>query len=422
MANDFKTSSYILDESIVRFYALATICKFTYRRFEQDFSDLRFPGSTISYRIEEQTTETTGNSVAFPAIEQRTRNLTIDQRKATSFQLDGNELTLDKMNDQPILDDRIGSHIETLAAGVDTFLASEIVNKTYLAVGNAGQAITSQNILNKARGAMNKMNIPLGDRYVGLAQDQSIDLANSLGNYFNNVVNQESLMDGIVSNLANFNIYETIYLGTHIAGVGDQNAVAGGYQPGGAVSVNSVEGDTTITVNGLQNSITGVFLKGDVIELRDSGGDVDAPGIFNVAPKSHQNTNITKTFVVTADVDSSGTGVAVIPISPAIEATGNYKNISRLPIIGDTVFIHATHDVGIAYANKGIVYAQVPLKPMGTGVTTVQRYVKEYNSAFTYSEGSNITDYANLQRLDILYGGQINPEYCFRVISKPTGA
>lgn len=87
-------------------------------------------------------------------------------------------------------------------------------------------------------------------------------------------------------------------------------------------SSGSPQTGASITMQGGSNNITNYFTVGDVITFA---------GVFNVNPVNFQSTGALKQFVVTANVSTNGSGVATIPISPAIVTSGPYQTVSVAP-------------------------------------------------------------------------------------------
>ena len=90
---------------------------------------------------------------------------------------------------------------------------------------------------------------------------------------------------------------------------------------GGTPLANSaaVQTGASILIDGCTASVTGYFLEGDVIQFA---------GVYAVNPLNYQTLTYLQDFVVTADVDSDGSGEATVPISPSIVTAGALQNVS----------------------------------------------------------------------------------------------
>ena len=101
---------------------------------------------------------------------------------------------------------------------------------------------------------------------------------------------------------------------------------------GGTPTVN-LGGQTgaTINITGASNSITNWLLQGDIVSFS---------GCQQTNPQNHQPTGVLQPFVVTANVSTSNTGTATIPIFPAIVTSGAYQTVNASPINGATVYVY----------------------------------------------------------------------------------
>ena len=105
---------------------------------------------------------------------------------------------------------------------------------------------------------------------------------------------------------------------------------------GGTPLVNGAsQTGASITADGASNSITGYFKEGDVIQFASTN---------EINPLNRRSTTRLKDFVVTADVDSDGSGNLTIPISPSIITSGNFQTATGSPANNDaiTTFGHAS--------------------------------------------------------------------------------
>jgi hypothetical protein len=122
-------------------------------------------------------------------------------------------------------------------------------------------------------------------------------------------------------------------------------------------------------------------------------------------------------FVVTADVTSTAGGLATIPVSPSIVTSGARQNISAAIPNGAQLLLRDDHNVSLAYHTQALVFAAPPLKELRGGVEAVTRYSDLYKLAMTYSLGADIRNYDQLDRIDVICGVAINPEFAVRICS-----
>jgi hypothetical protein len=294
---------------------------------------------------------------------------------------------------------------------VERFIASEFQTKTYQAVGTPGVPVDFNTIL-AADAYMTELAIPEdGKRYVGAGPRVTANLSNDLYQTFNNTVNTGALIDGFVGHLSGFDFFKTNFLTRQIAGAGQAGgSPPAGFKLGGTVTNGPITGGNTIAVTGLVVS-TLAFRKGDIIEVDD------AAGVFMINPLTYEPLEQRAQFVVTEDVTSTGGGTANIPVNPTIVIDGARQNISAAIPNGAQMLLRDSHNVSLAYHTQAVVFAAPPIKELRGGVEAVTRYSDLYKLAMTYSLGADIRNYEQLDRIDVICGVAINPEFAVRICS-----
>jgi len=413
MANTFQTTQYILDEVFIRFVNYLNFAKVANRNLEGDFKGLKYAtGQTINYRLEERYLGGEGATATSEARVQVIRPLTIDKQFHTMVEFDGFELTFDRARDEPYLDMMLNPRAKTLANKAEKFIATDNFQKqVYQAVGVPGSGTVDFPLITVADAYMTELGIPEdGNRFFANAPRVSAQLSQGLSSLFNNTVNRGALMDGFVGHLSGFDFFKTNFLTRQIAGAGAGGAAVAGFIAAGTVTNGPITGGSTISVTGLP-AATAVFNEGDSIEIDE------AAGVFMVNPLTYEPLVQRAQFVVTADVISDGAGNADIPVSPAIVVSGARQNISAAIPNGATVQLAADHNVSLAFHNQSVVFAAPAIKELKGGVEAVTSYSDLYKMAMTYSLGADIRNYVQLDRIDLICGVSINPEFAVRVRS-----
>jgi hypothetical protein len=326
----------------------------------------------------------------------------------------GFNLTFDRARDEPYLEMANAPRAKRLANLVEKFIATDNFQKqTYYAVGTPGVPVDFNTILT-ADAYMTELAIPEdGKRYAAVPPRVSANLSNDLYNVFNMSVNTGALIDGFIGHLSGFDFFKTNFLQRQIAGAGQ----AGGSPPAGFLLAGTVTGGpvssgNTISVTGLgQAPGTIVFQEGDIIEVDDSAG------VYVVNPLTYEPLQQRAQFVVTAQVISADGNTATIPVNPEIIVDGARQNISAAIPNGAQLLLSADHNVSIAYHTQAVVFAAPPLKELRGGVEAVTRYSDLYKLAMTYSLGADIRNYEQLDRIDVICGVAINPEFAVRIRS-----
>lgn len=412
--NSFQTTQYILDETFIRFINYLNFAKVANRNLEGDFKGLKYAtGQTINYRLEERYLGGYGATATSEARVQVVRPLTIDTQFHTMVEFSGFELTFDRARDQPYLDMMLNPRAKRLANMVEQFIAqTNFQLDTYQAYGAPGTPIDFNTVL-QTDAYMTQLGIPEdGNRYWANPPAVSATLTNDLYTVFNMTVNRGALLDGFIGHLSGFDFFKTNFLVRQVAGT--TGATGGtppsGYSAAGVVTNGPISGGNTIVVSGWTPN-TGALSIGDIITI-DS-----AAGVFMVNPLTYQPLAQTAQFVVTANVVADGSGNASIPVSPTIVVSGARQNISAAIPNGAQLYRANSHNVSIAFHNQAIVFAAPPIKELKGGVEAVTSYSDLYKMAMTYSLGADIRNYVQLDRIDIIAGVAINPEFAVRVMS-----
>ena len=411
MANIFETTQYILDEVFIRYVNYLNFAKVANRNLEGDFKGLKYAtGQTINYRLEERFKGGEGATATSEAVVQQIRPLTIDKQFHTMVEFSGFELTFDRARDEPYLDMMLNPRAKTLANLTESFIATDNLQlEVYQAVGTPGVPVDFETIT-LADAYMTELGIPEdGNRYFANSPRVSASLSNELSTVFNQTVNRGALLDGFIGHLSGFDFFKTNFLKRQVSGAGDAIPLPvpeAGFKNGG-LTTGLISGGNTITVATTQPDGVVMFNEGDSIEVEN---------VFMVNPLTYEALPQRAQFVVTADVVVAG-GLAVIPVNPTIVVSGARQNISGAIPKDSQVYLADDHNVSIAFHNQAIVFAAPAIKELKGGVEAVTSYSDLYKLAMTYTLGADIRNYIQLDRIDVICGVAINPEFAVRVRS-----
>ena len=382
------------------------------RNLEADFKNLKYAtGQTINYRLEERFLGGYGATAVDEAVVQVVRPLTIDTQFNSMVSFNGMELTFDRARDQPYLDMMLKPRAKILANNVEKFICSQNLQPAiYQTIGTPGVPIDFNTVL-QTDAYMSELGIPEdGNRYFANSPGVSAALSNDLYTVFNMTVNRGALMDGFIGHLSGFDFFKTNFLVRQIAGAGQ----AGGTPPTGfklaGTTTALVSGGNTISLSGLVASSV-VFNNGDKIQLDASAG------VFMINPLTYQPLSQTAQFTVVGQTVSDSGGNATITVSPTIVVSGARQNISGAIPSGAQMLLANDHNESIAFHNQAIVFAAPPITELKGGVEAVTTYSDLYKMAMTYTLGADIRNYVQLDRLDIIAGVAINPEFAVTVMS-----
>lgn len=413
MSNTFETTQYILDEVFIRYINYLSFAKVANRNLEEDFKNLKYStGQSLNYRLEERFLGGEGATASEESVIQVIRPLTIDKQFNSLVSFNGMELTFDRARDEPYLDMMLKPRAKRLANLVEKFICStKMQPASYQTYGTPGVAIDFTAVLN-TDAYMTELGIPEdGNRYFANSPAVSAALSNDLYTVFDKTVNRSALMDGFIGRLSGFDFFKTNFLVRQVAGAGQAGgSPPTGFKLAGTITNGPISSGNSFALTGLVAAET-VFKAGDKIQFADSAS------VYMVNPLNYESLSQTAQFVVVDDVVSTGGGTATVTVSPSVIVSGARQNISRAIPNGAQLLLAETHNESLAFHNQAIVFAAPPIAELKGGVEAVTTYSDLYKMAITYTLGADIRNYVQLDRLDIICGTAINPEFLVTVMS-----
>jgi hypothetical protein len=414
--NTFQVTQYVLNDVFIRFWNSLSFARVANRNLEGDFKSLKYAtGQTINYRLEERYLGGEGATAREEARVQIIRPLTIEKQYHVMLGYNTFELTFDRARDEPYLEMCNAPRAKTLGNKVEKFICQfKFQQQVYQAVGTPNVAIDQSTIFD-ADAYMTELGIPEdGKRYAAVSPRTAASLNNALYNAFNMTVNTGALIDGFIGHLSGFDFFKTNFLVRQIAGAGEAGAGApAGYQLAGTVTNGPITSGNTISVTGLIASQAIAFNVGDIVTV------ASASNVYMINPLTYEPLTTTAQFVVTAVAASSAGGTATITVSPSIitDITSAERNISAPIPQGAQLYMAQSHNVSLMFHTQAIVFAAPPIKELRGGVEAVTSYSDLYKLALTATLGADIRNYQQLDRVDVLAGCTINPEFAVRMMS-----
>ena len=149
--------------------------------------------------------------------------------------------------------------------------------------------------------------------------------------------------------------------------------------------------------NGWTAGVTNLIRAGDVITFA---------GVFNINPQSRQSTGALMNFLVTANVNSDGSGNATIPVYPAITTTGAYQTVSASPANLATITQLGTANTSlfqnVAFVKDAFGLVTVPMElPQGVDFAAREMF---RGISMRVIRAYDINNDVMPCRLDLLYG------------------
>lgn len=176
------------------------------------------------------------------------------------------------------------------------------------------------------------------------------------------------------------------------------------------VTLSGSSGNTLVT-RGWTAAAALRLKKGDIITLAN---------VFAVNPQTRQTTGHLRQFVVTADFSSDGSGNGSVSIYPAMTASGQFQNITAMPIDGAAITVlgaaNAVSPANLVYHPAAFTLASADL-PLPGGVDMAARISsKKLGMSVRMVRAYDIVNDIFPCRLDVLYGwAAIYPELACRV-------
>jgi hypothetical protein len=412
--NQLEVTQYTLDEVFIRYVNYLNFGKVSNRNLEGDFKGLKYAtGQTINYRLEERYMGGEGATATPEDRVQVIRPLTIEKQFNTLVEFNGQELTFDRVRDEPYLDMMLNPRAKTLANKTEAYIVGKMQPNIWQTTGTPGVAITFDTIT-ETDAYMSELGIPEDDnRFFAIPPRGQAGLSTALSTVFNGTVNRGALMDGFVGHLSGFDFFKSNFLKRQIAGAGGSgSSPPTGYKGGGVIANGPINGGNTFVVGGITAGAgTAVFNVGDKIYL-DPAADV-----FMVNPLNYEALSTPAQFVVTQTVLSTGSSSVTVTVAPTIVTSGARQNISAPIPNGAQIWLAGDHNESIAFHNQASVFAAPAIKELRGGVEAVTTYSEIYKMAITYSLGADLRNYLQLDRLDILAGQETNGEFAVIVMS-----
>ena len=411
--NVFRLTQYSLDYVLVKFINYLSFGKVANRALEGEFRALPYAtGQTLNYRLEERFTSQRGATATPEALVQVIRPLTISTQFHQMVTFGSMQLTFDRAMDEPFLDMMVVPRVKAIANDIEKFICSENFQpQVYQTVGTPGAALTMQTVLD-TDAYMSQLGIPDdGKRYLANPEQVNAALVGTLYTLFNSTVNEGALMDGFVGRLSSFKLFKTNFLKRQISGAGQAGgSPPTGFKLAGTITNGPITGGNTFVLTGLVASST-AFNVGDKIQFAPSAG------VYMVNPLTFEPLSQTAQFVVTATAISDLSGNATVSVNPTIVISGARQNISGAIPNGAQLYLADDHNESLAFHNQAIVFAAPPITELKGGVDVVTAYSDMYKMSVCYTAGSDIKNYVQYHRIDILGGVAINPEFAVCVMS-----
>lgn len=394
MANNFITDQIIAKTALMRLKNKLTLTKTVDRQYQNTFSGGASPtGETIRIRKPVYLQSSDGPLFSEQNIQQKSVNLTINQRKKVCVALTTAELTL---NLNSFTESVIDPAMAILANDVDSFLYDKAVNQFYNYTGTAGTAPNSMVPVLNIGAKLSALGVPMENRFAMMSENDGAILKSGVSNLFNENFNSKIILDAKMGRLNNFDMYtaQNVVMPTAASTVFGTPLINGAGQSG-----------TTLTIDGVTSGMT--IYAGCVFQIT---------GVYAVNPVTRRSTTQLANFVVLNDATAVSTSIT-ITIScgsgnEGIILTGPYQNVTNAPADNAAVTFQPTHTKNIFYHKQAFTLAMINLYAPTKGVQYSANLVdKDAGISMRYIRQYDIKTDQDLARFDIYFGGDVFGEY-----------
>jgi len=399
--NTLLTPSLITKEALVILENNLVMAKKVRRDYDKYFGK-SLPtvgkiGDTLTIRKPNRFTVRTNSTLSPQNIVEPSTSIVIDKVAGVDFSFTSRELTL---NIEEFSERYLKPAMATIANKIDFDLLS-LYKDIYNQVGVPRTTPATFAALAATTRRLNEEAAPKDrDRHGIIDPAAEVTLADAFKAFFNpNRAISDQYEDAEIGRVGGIGWSMDQNVNLHTTGTSDNSTPA---------VLAYVANASTISIDGLDASVT--LKKGDTFTIA---------GVFAVNPQSRQSTGVLRQIVVTADTTATGGGaMATLPISPALNATGAFQNVTVLPVDNDLITLFdpsaATSTQNLAFHKDAFALVTVPLElPEGVHFAARDSY-KGVNMRIVRQY--TITDDAIPTRIDVIYGVKtLYPELAVRL-------
>ena len=391
-SNTFVTSTVIAKESLMFLENQLGMAKVVSREWENKFGK---DGETLGIRKPNAFRATKARAVSNSAIAESNITLTVATQAHVSFEWSTKQMTdtVERVSER-----YIQPAMSALANQIDVDLMDLYVD-VYNQVGTAGTAPSGYDVYADARRRLNEEAVPLDGRYVFVNPKGEAETMKGLKGLLNDKLINAIVVKGAMGSLAGFDMYMAQNVQMHTTGYFTTSATP-------LVDGASQTGDTLLSKGwGGSNDLH----NGDVFTVT---------GVNAVNPRTGESTGELRQFVVTAQIDDSGSAID-IPIYPSIVTSGAYQTCSASPAGDAAITFVGTesteYPMNMAFHKSAFTLAMRPLEIPQSCVWGAR---ESYNGlSVRVIKAYDVTDDKEVLRFDVLYGVLTQrPEAACRII------
>lgn len=410
MANALETSTLITNEVARIAHNASAFLGRMNTDHEKEWAGKYAPGSTVRARMPVQFTVRTGATASVQDITDSYVPIVVQPEIGIDFSLSDYDLSLSIRNDGSIdkgFKDRFLKPAGLrLAAEIDYLVATAVKNGVANFVGTPGTGMsTIAHILEGKIPAQLEGMPSMENMYAALSPTANAAVVAGLATLYNDrTAISSQYKSGIVADSLGLEFVMSQNVPSHTVGpLGGTPLVNGASQ--GTINSGATDNpraDTTsLITDGWTAAAAARLKKGDVITIA---------GVNAVNPETKADTGSLRTFVVTADVSSDGSGNLTAVISPAIIAGGAYQNVTARPADNAAITVKTgtastTYAQNILWHKDAITFVSPEMEvPGGMDMAYSVPAPDAGGISLRFVRGFDITNNKRISRFDVLYG------------------
>lgn len=349
MSNAFVTPTLISKEAPRIFQNNMVLLGACYRKFEPQFVNEK-TGGTIQVRLPNRFRVSQGVVLDVQDVTEVSVPVSINLRRHVDIPVTSQDFTVSLENfSERILNPAMLALRNEMEATIAQVAGLSIPN--LVGTPGSGGLVYDDGLAGKA--LLNKLGIPLEKRVCVVDPDSENTLAKSLKGVFQPMLVKEIVEEARIGRAGATDYFMSQNIANFTSGV---NTTTGTRQ------VNTAQGATrtsTLLTKGWSLSTTKILAKGQIITI------AGVNSLNSLAPFA--DTGTLRQFVVTADVNSDGGGLASVPIYPSLDATtvsgspSPQATVSAVAADNATITVVGAHKMNLMFCPDTIAVVCVPL-------------------------------------------------------------
>lgn len=407
--NNLLTDDVIAKEALRLLKNNLVMPSIVYRNYEKTFGKV---GDTIRLKLPYRVKSTSGRTLSKAPLVDQTIPLVIQNQEHVGLEYTVKDKTLDITQFSELY---LKSAMCQIANVIDRSLLLTLKN-AFHSSGTPGTRPSKFLDFANAGAKQTTYAVPSdGQRSAVLDPFTCAALSDEVTKLFKESMVEKAYKMGYKGKVSSYETYESQNIPKHTVGAyGGTPLVAG-----------TITNGTTVTTDGWTASVTGLLKAGDVIQFA---------GVFGVNPQNYETTGILQDFVVQADVNSDGGGLATIEVSPSINdgtaTTTNqdgdtislaaYQNVTNVPADNVAITVmgaaSTTYEQNYLFHKDAIALAMIDLELPETAVVKSRASDPDTGLSLSLTAAYDINEHSEITRIDAVWGSKlIYPELAMRL-------